>query len=69
VIGKINQTAPDFFFLWSQLHLEKLHPGKLHKERAMIGRIFQAQPTQIDTTVALIYKITPKLSSKGSRNS
>ncbi len=37
---KINQTVPDFFFLWSQLHL-----GKLHRERAVTGRIFQALPT------------------------
>ncbi len=27
---------------------------KLHRERAVIGRIFQALPTQTDTTVALI---------------
>jgi len=38
--------------------LGKLHLGKLHRERAMIGRIFQAVPTQTDTTtVAFIYKI------------
>jgi hypothetical protein len=37
--------------------LGKLHLGKLHKERAVTGRIFQALPTQTDTTVALIYKI------------
>ncbi len=36
----------------------KLHLEKLHKERAVIGRIFQAVPTQTDTTtVAFIYKI------------
>jgi hypothetical protein len=51
-----NQTAPDFFFLWSQLHL-----GKLHRERAVIGRIFQALPTQTDI-VALIYRMFPKAS-------
>jgi hypothetical protein len=28
-----------------------------HKERAVIGRIFQALPTQTDTMFALIYKI------------
>jgi len=27
-----NQTAPDFFFLWSQLHLRKLCLGKLLKK-------------------------------------
>jgi hypothetical protein len=34
-------------------------PGchQLHRERVVIGRIFQALPTQTDTTVALIYKI------------
>jgi hypothetical protein len=32
--------------------------GKLHRERAMTGRIFQALPTQTDTTtVTFIYKI------------
>jgi len=30
---------------------------QLHRERAMTGRIFQALPTQTDTTVALIYRI------------
>jgi hypothetical protein len=43
-----NPTAPDLFFLWSQLHLGKLHLGKLREERAMTGRIFQALPTQTD---------------------
>jgi hypothetical protein len=52
-----NQIAPDFFFFWSQLHLGKLHLGKLHRERAVTGRIFQALPSQTDTTLALIYKI------------
>jgi hypothetical protein len=53
-----NQTALDFFFLWSQLHLGKLHLGKLHRERAVTRRIFQALPTQTNTTtVAFIYKI------------
>ncbi len=42
--------TPDFFSLWSQLHLGKLHLGKLHRERAMTGRIFQALPTQTNTT-------------------
>jgi hypothetical protein len=32
---------------------------KLHRERAVTGRIFQALPTQTDTTVALIYKMAP----------
>jgi hypothetical protein len=33
--------------------------GKLHRERAVIGKIFQALPTQTDnTTVAFIYKIS-----------
>jgi hypothetical protein len=41
-----NQTAPDFFFLWSQLHL-----GKLHRERAVTGKIFQALPTQTNTII------------------
>jgi hypothetical protein len=43
----------------------KLHFRKLHKEWAVIERIFQALPTQIDTTtVAFIYKIemAPRLS-------
>jgi hypothetical protein len=32
--------------------------GKLHRERAVTGRIFQALPTHTDTTtVAFIYKI------------
>jgi hypothetical protein len=35
----------------------KLHLGKLHRERAMTGRIFQALPTQRDT-VAFIYKMS-----------
>jgi hypothetical protein len=36
----------------------KLHLWRLHRERAVIGRIFQALPTQTDTTtVAFIYKI------------
>ncbi len=30
---------------------------QLHREWAVTGRIFQALPTQTDTTVALIYKI------------
>jgi high-affinity Fe2+/Pb2+ permease len=30
---------------------------QLHREHAMTGRIFQALPTQTNTTVALIYKI------------
>jgi len=30
---------------------------QLHRERAVTGRIFQALPTQTDTTVALIYRI------------
>jgi hypothetical protein len=51
-------TAPDFFFFWSQLHLRKWHLGKLHKERIVTGRIFQALATQTDTnTIAFIYKI------------
>jgi hypothetical protein len=29
----------------------KLHLGKLHKERAVTRRIFQALPTQIDTRI------------------
>jgi hypothetical protein len=37
--------------------LGKLHLGKLHRERAVTGRIFQALPTQTNT-VALIYKIS-----------
>jgi hypothetical protein len=38
--------------------LGKLHLGKLHRERAVTGRIFQALPTQTNTTtVAFIYKI------------
>ncbi len=37
--------------------MRKLHLGKLHKERTMIERIFQALPTQIDTTITLKYKI------------
>jgi len=44
-----NQTAPDFFFLWSQLHL-----GRLHRERAVSGRIFQALPTQTDRQTPLL---------------
>jgi len=36
----------------------KLHIGKLHRERVVTGRIFQALPTQTDTTiVAYIYKV------------
>jgi hypothetical protein len=31
--------------------------GKLHRERAVTRRIFQALPTQTDTTIALIYKM------------
>jgi hypothetical protein len=31
---------------------------QLHREQAVTGRIFQALPTQTDTTVALIYKIS-----------
>jgi hypothetical protein len=39
--------------------------GKFHKERAVIGRIFQALPTQTDTiTVAFIYKIGHHFSYK-----
>jgi hypothetical protein len=34
--------------------------GKLHREWAVTGRIFQALPIQTDTTVALIYKILQK---------
>jgi hypothetical protein len=34
----------------------ELHLGKLHRERAVTGRIFQALPRQTDT-VALIYKM------------
>jgi hypothetical protein len=52
-----NQIAPDFFFLWSQLHLGKLHLGKLHKEWAVTGKIFQALPTQTDTTPLLLLYI------------
>jgi len=48
-----NQIAPDFFFLWSQLHM-----GKLHRERAVIGKIFQALPTQIDTSIVAFSGIT-----------
>jgi len=48
-----NQTAPDFFFLWSQLHL-----GKLHRERAVTGRIFQALPTQTDTIIVTFPGVT-----------
>jgi hypothetical protein len=44
-----NQTALDFFFIWNQLHL-----GKLHRERAMTGRIFQALPTQTDRHTLLL---------------
>jgi hypothetical protein len=36
----------------------KLHLGKLHRVRAVTGRIFQALATQTDTTtVDFIYKI------------
>jgi len=45
----------------------KLHFRKLHKEWAVIERIFQALPTHIDTiTVAFIYKIkmAPRLSPR-----
>jgi len=37
--------------------LKLIWVSQLHRERAMTGRIFQALPTQIDTIVALIYKI------------
>jgi hypothetical protein len=44
------------YILGSQLHLGKLHLRKLHRERAVIGKIFQALPTQTDTTtIAFIY--------------
>jgi hypothetical protein len=40
----------------------KLHLGKLHRERAVSGRIFQALPTQTNRqtyiTITLIYMIT-----------
>jgi hypothetical protein len=43
-----NQTGPDFFFLWSQLHLGKL----------CLEEFFGHCPDrQTDTTVALIYNI------------
>jgi len=51
IIPSKKQTAPDFFFFWSQLHL-----GKLRK--AITGKIFQALLTQTDTTVIFIHKIT-----------
>jgi hypothetical protein len=66
------QTNPARFFAWCFTSLSLPPPPKtfvtdtktywiniyqLHKERAVIGKIFQALPTQTDTTVALIYKI------------
>jgi hypothetical protein len=38
--------------------------GKLHKEQAVTGRIFQALPTQTDI-VALIYKMILTASNSG----
>ncbi len=37
--------------------LKLIWVSQLHREQAVTGRIFQALPTQTDTTVALIYKI------------
>ncbi len=41
--------------------MRKLHLGKLHRERGVTERIFQALPTQTNTrqtdTVAFIYKM------------
>jgi hypothetical protein len=48
-----KSDCPDFFFLWSQLHL-----GKLHRERAVTGRIFQALLTQTDTTTVAFPGVT-----------
>jgi hypothetical protein len=39
---------------------------QLHREQAVIGRIFQALPTQTDTTVALIYRILACVHSLGA---
>jgi hypothetical protein len=37
---------------------------QVHRERGVTGRIFQALPTQTNTTVALIYKIRYSLEKK-----
>jgi len=44
--------------LISFFSLGKLHLGKLHRERAVIGRIFQALPTQTDTTIVAFPGVT-----------
>ncbi len=38
---------------------------QLHRERAVIGKIFQALPIQTNTTVALIYKMCLHFFSQG----
>jgi len=37
--------------------LKLIWVSQLHRERVVIGRVFQALPTQTNTTVALIYQL------------
>jgi len=49
---------PWFLFSLESITSGELHLGKLHRERAVTGRIFQALSTQTDTTTVVFSSVT-----------